>query len=375
MIRALKLKDFKCFEDLKDIETRQITLLTGSNGRGKSSVFQSLLLMAQSFRSGRNLETLKINGRFVCLGTFDDILRKECQCKTIEMSFTTDDLDENQIELTWAAADAKPKCADLKSFKVKYKDGKTKELVSMVGADNESSVQTIESVSSNSAVAALNQFSNFFYVSAERLGPTNYSVQDDVNGIGIHGEQIVNVLHEKGKSFIKEVAETISKIMGGASISIGDVDKEFLKLTMDSKDGSDNFKPVNVGFGYSYILPVVVIPLIAPNNAKIVIENPEAHLHPGAQSRLMNFIIAIAKEKGLQLFIETHSDHVINALRIATKEKKFGMQESDSCIIHLCRETDGNLKSTPIFIDREGNLSDYPTDFMEEWGNQMMYLV
>lgn len=375
MIRALKLKNFKCFEDLKDTETRQITLLTGSNGRGKSSLFQSLLLIAQSFRSGRNLETLKINGRFVSLGTFDDILRKNCQCNTIEMSFTTDDLDENQIELTWVAVDAKPKCANLKSFKVKYKDGKTRELVSIVGADNESSIQAIESVSSNSAVAALNQFSNFFYVSAERLGPTNYSVQDDVNGIGIHGEQMVNVLHERGLSFIKEVTEAISQIMGGASINIGDVDKEFLKLTMDSKDGSDNFKPVNVGFGYSYILPVVVIPMIAPNKAKIVIENPEAHLHPGAQSRLMNFIIAIAKEKGLQLFIETHSDHVINALRIATKEKKFGVKESDSCIIHLCRETGGNLKSNPIFIDREGNLSDYPTDFMEEWGNQMMYLV
>lgn len=375
MIKALQLQDFKCFEKLENIETRQITLLTGSNGRGKSSVFQSLLLTAQSFRSGRNLETLKINGRFVCLGTFEDILRKDSQLKTIKMCFVTDDPDENQIELTWAAAEAKPKCAELKSFKVRYNDGKTRELVSMLGADNDSTSQTVESVSSNSAVAALNHFSNFFYVSAERLGPINYSVQDDVNGIGIHGEQIVNVLHERGLSFIKEVAENISMIMGGASINIDDVDKEFLKLTMDSKDGYNNFKPVNVGFGYSYILPVVVIPMIAPNNAKIVIENPEAHLHPGAQSRLMDFIIAIAKEKGLQLFIETHSDHVVNALRIAIKNNKYGMKESDSSIIHLYRETDGKLKSNSIYIDREGNLSDYPTDFMEEWGNQMMYLV
>lgn len=375
MIKALQLQDFKCFDKLENIETRQITLLTGSNGRGKSSVFQSLLLTAQSFRSGRNLETLKINGRFVCLGTFEDILRKDSQLKTIKMCFVTDDPDENQIELTWAAAEAKPKCAELKSFKVRYNDGKTRELVSMLGADNDSTSQTVESVSSNSAVAALNQFSNFFYVSAERLGPINYSVQDDVNGIGIHGEQLVNVLHERGLSFMKEVAENISMIMGGASINISDIDKEFLKLTMDSKDGYSNFKPVNVGFGYSYILPVVVIPMIAPNNAKIVIENPEAHLHPGAQSRLMDFIIAIAKEKGLQLFIETHSDHIINALRIAIKNNKYGIKEFDSSIIHLCRETDGNLKSTLIFIDREGNLSDYPTDFMEEWGNQMMYLV
>ena len=375
MIRSLRLKNFKCFAELKDTEVRQITLLTGSNGRGKSSVMQSLLLMAQSFRNGRNLDTLRINGRFVDLGTFEDILKKDCKHKAIEMCFQTDDPDENKIELKWVVANSKPKCADLKSFKVRYKDGKIRELVSILGADDESSSRAIKSVGSNSAIAALNHFSNFFYVSAERMGPINYSVQDDANGIGIHGEEIVNVLHEKGSSFIKDVTKNISKIMGGASIKISDIDKEFLKLTMDSKDESGYFKPVNVGVGYSYILPVVITPMLAPKNAKIVVENPEAHLHPGAQSRLMDFLIAIAKENGHQLFIETHSDHVINALRIAIKEKKYKIQESDSCIIHFYRELDGNLRSTPIFIDREGNLSDYPTDFMEEWGNQMMYLV
>lgn len=375
MIKGIRLHNFKCFKKLENIETRQITLLTGNNGRGKSSLFQSILLMAQSFSSRRNLETLKINGHFVRLGTFDDILRRGSDTPSIGMCFTTDDNDENQVELTWIGDEANPKCAKLKSFKVRYKDSKTRELVSMVGADNESSPQTISGVSSNSAIAALNQFSNVSYISAERLGPINYSVQDDVSGIGIHGEQIANVLHKRGGAFIKEVEENVSKIMGGASIDIDNIDKEFLKLTMDSKDGYSNFKPVNVGFGYSYILPVVVIPMTAPDNAKIVIENPEAHLHPGAQSRMMDFLISIAKKKELQLFIETHSDHVINALRIAIKNNKYEIKESDSSIIHFSREADGNLNSNIIFIDREGNLSDYPTDFMEEWGNQMMHLV
>lgn len=375
MISALGLKNFKCFEDLKDLETRQITLLTGSNGRGKSSVFQSILLMAQSFRSGRNLEILKLNGRFVSLGTFDDVLMKNSKERNVEFHFTSDDQNENHIELIWKEIESKPKCASLKGFKVRYNDGQTRELVNELGGDNESTSQGVAGVGTNSAIAALNQFTNFFYVAAERLGPVNYSVQDDSNGIGIHGEQIANVLHENGASFVEIVSKGVSYIMGGATIDISDVDKEFLKMTMDSKDRQEGFKPVNVGFGYSYILPVVVTPLIAPRNSKIVIENPEAHLHPGAQSRLMNFLIKVAKENNLQLFIETHSDHIINALRIATKEKRNGLEVSDSCILHLGRGNDGVISSTSIFIDHEGNLSDYPVDFMEEWGNQMMQLV
>ena len=74
MITSLSLKNFKCFKSLDNIDLKQITLLTGSNGRGKSSVLQSLLLLAQSFRSGKNLEYVKFNGRFVCLGTYNDIL-------------------------------------------------------------------------------------------------------------------------------------------------------------------------------------------------------------------------------------------------------------------------------------------------------------
>lgn len=374
MIKAIGFKDYKCFEDLNDIETRQITLLTGSNGRGKSSFFQSLLLMAQSYRSGRNLESLKINGCFVSLGTYEDIHCSNSQKNTIEFRFTTDDLDENHIELVWEPCE-KPKYASLRSFRVRYNDGKITELVNSLGEYDEQNSLNIMRVAATSAIAALRQFSSFIYVSAERLGPTNYAVQNDESGLGIRGEQIVNLLHDMGSGFINEVAHVISEIMGGAAINIKDIDKEFLKLTMDSKDGYGVYKPVNVGFGYSYILPVVVTPMIASPGSIIVIENPEAHLHPGAQSRMMNFLIAMAKKRGLQLFIETHSDHVINALRIATKERFEGLQESDSCIVHMFRDLDERVKTTSLLIDREGNLSDYPDDFMVEWGNQMMHLV
>lgn len=71
MITSLGLDKFKCFDKLDKIEFSQINLLTGLNGRGKSTVIQSMLLIAQSFSENKSLESLKINdGKFLKLGTF-----------------------------------------------------------------------------------------------------------------------------------------------------------------------------------------------------------------------------------------------------------------------------------------------------------------
>lgn len=65
---------------------------------------------------------------------------------------------------------------------------------------------------------------------------------------------------------------------------------------LNSHDGKDIFKPVNAGFGYSYVLPVIVAALMAKEGSMLIVENPEAHLHPAAQSRLMKFLIETGKE-------------------------------------------------------------------------------
>lgn len=225
----------------------------------------------------------------------------------------------------------------------------------------------------------MNQLRNLYYISANRVGPTNYVTRNDevTSGqIGIHGEYVINTLKDSDGDLIQRVAEEISIIMGGASVKVDEIDTEYLKLLLDSWDDNDGFKPVNVGFGYSYILPLVILPLVVESGSKIVLENPEAHLHPGAQSRLMTYLIRVAKEKNLQLFIETHSDHIVNALRIGIKDSLYAIDHNDATIIHIGRgENNGTSVFWQINIDREGNLSDYPAEFMDEWTNQMLNLV
>ena len=360
---------------------KQITLLTGSNGRGKSSILQSLLILAQSFQSGKNIEFVKLNGRFVCLGTYNDVLSKGVDTNNFSIAFKSDDPDENDVIFTCMPLDGKNRLADLKSLLISYIDGEIKELINNVGSnDDDSNSISATTKGSTSAIAIVNQLRNFYYVSANRVGPTNYVTprNDEVNGnqIGIHGEYVINTLKESEESLVKQVAAEISSIMGGASVKVDEIDTEYLKLLLDSQDNNEGFKPVNVGFGYSYILPLVVLPLVVEPNSKLILENPEAHLHPGAQSRLMKFLIRIAKEKKLQLFIETHSDHIINALRIAVKDSLCQIIHKDATIIHVGRDkTSEDSIFWQINIDSYGNLSDYPNEFMDEWTNQMLNLV
>ena len=380
MINSLDLKDFKCFESFeKPVLFRQINLLTGSNGRGKSSIFQSLLLLGQSFVSGKNIDCLRLNGCNVKLGTYYDILRKGSESERFSIVLSSDDADENKASFIFKPNEHNPRIACLDSLKIQYANGSERELViSSVGGDNSDSQEETFVTTSSSDVKVINQLRNIYYISADRQGPVNYvNLEDNYknDSVGIHGEYVIHTLKNKEKEILRKTIDVISHIMGGASISVRDIDTEYIKVLLDSFDDNDGFKPVNVGFGYSYILPVVVMPLVVDDGAKIFIENPEAHLHPGAQSRLMDYLISISKEKNLQLFIETHSDHLVNALRIAIKKKMHGINHYDSTIIHLNRNESGKASFAQIKMDKDGNLSDYPLDFLDEWTKQMLDLV
>lgn len=379
MIKSLKLKDFKCFSEFEVNELEQINLFTGSNGRGKSTIFQALLLLSQSSRGGKNIEFLRLNGKYLHLGIFEDVVRKDAANQEFEISIRTDDSDENEVSLACVPNENNHRQADIKHFNVKYSDGRNIDLYTQLGGATNITKASSYGISTTAAVAATRQLINVNFVSADRVGPTLYALQVDdreSNPVGIHGEYSINTLQEKGPDFVKELTSALSMVMGGASISVDEVNADYLRLLIDSQDAKVGFRPINVGFGYSYILPILIATLSADKNSKLFIENPEAHLHPGAQSRLMQFIIKVAVDKNLQVFIETHSDHIINALRIACKNKQDGFGCEKACIVHVGRCNETSLpRAWQIKIDREGNLSEYPDDFMAEWGKQMLNLV
>lgn len=376
MFKSVSLQNFKCFgSTMKPIEFKQINIVTGSNGRGKSSLFQSLLLLAQSYEAGKDWLTMKIKGKFVDLGNYRDIVRKGDINEKIYITIETDNEKDNIMKFVAYNSDGHGvNCA----FENIYVNDTP--LIDIITVGDKSSEEAlIKTGISTSTYECFSQFGNIFYIAADRRGQVGAESMEEVpvgNNIGAHGEKIINSLFERKDAFQHQVADELSFILGGASVKAKNTeDFEAVRLYLDSIDGSEGFKPVNVGFGYSYILPIVVFPLIVPEGSKLYIENPEAHLHPGAQSRLMEFLVRIAKERKLQLFIESHSDHIINATRISVKKGICGVSKNDTRILHVGRDESNVPIVWQIKIDREGNLSDYPQEFMDEWTKQMLELV
>ena len=83
---------------------------------------------------------------------------------------------------------------------------------------------------------------------------------------------------------------------------------------------SSSNSPVNVGFGIPYILPIIVALLTVNKDSLILIENPESHLHPKGQTAMAE-LMARATSFGAQIICESHSDHIINGVRVAVKEQ------------------------------------------------------
>ena len=127
----------------------------------------------------------------------------------------------------------------------------------------------------------------------------------------------------------------------------------------------DGHRPTNVGFGVSYVLPVIVslLSCSANPNALVCIENPEAHLHPAAQTRIGE-LIARCAASGTQVLIETHSDHLLDGIRIAVKRK---ILQAESTKIYYFTKQNSMTMAESIAVDQKGNIDKWPEGFFDQF--------
>ena len=188
---------------------------------------------------------------------------------------------------------------------------------------------------------------------------------------------------------IDQVNAWLQVVSPGAQVRIDKQEiagsERFLQSVAFGRSGHEHeFKPQNVGFGISYVLPVLVALLTSIREDIVIIENPEAHLHPRGQAEMGN-LIARAAAYGIQVFVETHSDHVINGVRVAVKNGIVKPEDVNIAFFerkgHEITAEDGTKHKEyyadvrNIQIDKTGSLSEYPEDFMDEWSNQLMRLM
>jgi predicted ATPase len=130
-----------------------------------------------------------------------------------------------------------------------------------------------------------------------------------------------------------------------------------------------------VGFGITYVLPVLVAVLSSSPGSIVLVENPEAHLHPRGQVQVGE-LLARAANAGVQVIVETHSDHVLNGIRGAVHS---GIIDPKSLAIHYFSriEVEGRVHSiveSPV-IDKDGRFDRWPEGFFDEWDKSLERLL
>lgn len=362
MIKNIYFENFKCFNK-SDIPVKNVTVLAGQNGCGKSTVIQSLLLLKQSFDKFQNLDKLIISGELINLGNSSDIINEYTEESNIMIAITT------CIEETLA-------------INIPYEASK-----------NLIAVET--SLAPEIEVKEMNIFKDSFeYIAADRIIPQNiYSSINYSRNLGIHGEKVFSYLSIYGNEAVNEeirikdipaglIYQTnywISCLFHGFSFQIQDLLKaDSISLRYQEKGegtSSNEYRPINVGFGITYILPVIVALLKAKPGDMVIVENPECHLHPKAQ-RQIGELISMVANTGVQVIVETHSDHILNGIRIAVKEKK--IPANDTQILFFDREYVSKRFNTNIYapnILEDGRLDYWPEGFFDEWDNALTELL
>lgn len=344
MINNLKIEGFKSFVE-QDIALSNITLLAGLNNSGKSSVIQCLRMYAAAYNNHTPL--LKGHGEIEDLRSDFVSAKKDIK---IAMHFT-----------------------DKKS--------------EMVISNHKSSVPVV--------------CPEFLYVGADRLGPQNFlplNISLDVSPkVGDRGEYTLDLI-EKLSKYGYLVPEKISHdavpgqlfeyaLRGWLTEIAPGIEFNFStnKKAGISHAEIDSYRPTNVGFGLSYTLPIIAATLCAvakaptlddqdewvkdweakknKNGILLVIENPEAHLHPRGQTA-MGKLLALAASCGVQIVIETHSEHVIDGIRIAVYNN---LLSSSKVIFHyLAKDEFGKTQIKTPTLDENGKLDFWPEGFFDQ---------
>src|SRR5882724_3105923 len=119
---------------------------------------------------------------------------------------------------------------------------------------------------------------------------------------------------------------------------------------------------VDVGYGVSQILPIVVDCILATEGSTFLLQQPEVHLHPRAQAELSSFLALLAKEGQKQFLIETHSDYMVDRIRMDIRDGKHGLRPEDVLILYFERQG-AEAHIHPMTLDSYGNLLDAPATY------------
>jgi predicted ATPase len=337
MLKQLDVKAFKCIEE-QSFQLAPLTLVTGTNASGKSTVLQAILIGLSYLKQDKLSYLRDLVKPYVQL---EDVLCRTAEARQVDIGLTT--VDEQRFD-TFITELAPGFRGDRDFLPYAYEE-------------------------------------TLFYLSANRGGPEELAELSKELLIGPHGQYALGYLEQhKDKPLSLELcraeapAQTLkaqlawwlSYITGTECEAVTDkVTSTRIKLSFVMGELGE-VSPLNTGAGNSYLLKLLIMCLAAKPGHLVLIENPEIHLHPGAQSRLGEFFAYLAS-RGVQLVIETHCEHLINRVRYEVYRQTLGAADA---VVHYKQSpgepfTQLGFLPSGHFCDEQDKPVNFPTGFFD----------
>ncbi|MFT4929289.1 MAG: putative ATPase [Phenylobacterium sp.] len=348
MLNSIAINGFKSIE-AQELVLKPLTLITGVNSTGKSSVIQSLLLLARHLNPQNELRMADLTADY---SEFSEVKNKYTNAKQITLSghsgvgsftLTIDAVDED-----WQM--------DTHRDAFIYEPAKA--------TDNE----------------------ELFYLNANRLGQEAVAARSKLK-VGNHGEFLFSAFEQRKNEPLHrdlcvypespllglQVSRWLSLVTGiKTELKTETINSSQVKVSFDFDEISD-LNPFNLGAGVSFAAKIIILCLLAKKGDMVIIENPEIHLHPKSQAALGLFFAFIAGS-GIQLIIETHCEHLINKVAYQVYDEKL---DSGDVVIHY--KADIRTPFAEIGIDGNGEyintaneIVSFPSGFFDATLNDLL---
>ena len=398
MITELRAQNFKSWEDTGTLQFAPLTGFFGANSSGKTSILQVLLMLKQTVEQPSDWnEPLYFGdeGSLVNLGNFDAVIYNHKRDLSLDIS------------VSWKSSTV----ADIN----KYIRSHSLKFLSHIetlppNQDDRTSSEEI-SFSTNIARASVNNFyyqTDLYRLTAEQpylfrcygprggqtpivefssrfkeefenlfsqilyLGPLREYPRrrypwggDHPIDIGQYGEKTTAALLS-GRIRRLPTDEQIPKWLQKLELidsydvrPLSDTGGDYELLVKQHK-GGPQVPLTDVGFGVSQVLPVLILCYYAPEGSILILEQPEAHLHPKVQSELADVLIDVVKNRKVQIILESHSAHLLHRLQRRIAEEQ--MSATDTAF-YFCQINDGTSEIERLKVDEYGNILNWPQNF------------
>ena len=382
MLRHLTISNLKSIESFST-DVRDLNILIGPNNSGKTTILHALALLKQS------IDKLTFNGPLVNLGDFSEAVYRHESEREMRIAFNLakrgyirqrischisikgDERGQPYISSS-AVADGREEIGYYRRDRKSEIAGVAFSLVGFLPYPSSGPIGEIEE-RTPIVNSIREEFSGYlFYLSARRGTSLRYEAVDSrysrlPDDVGLYGERTIPILaHIRDEPRYTEVLKKVDSWLErfGLTEAIAKFEQgPAFSLRARNRRTEIQSNILDIGFGLNQLLPVLLQCFYAPKGSLVMVEQPEAHLHPKSQADVADFLVDVVNY-GNRVIVETHSEHLLLRLQRRVAENRLKPQRINVCYLE---ESPKGTQKTDMKMDDQGFFTKpVPPGFFEE---------